>query len=608
MYIDFPKSITLNNLELLSSNFSQFKRFSDNKILFFSEGVNIYEDENGIMLFNGRLLYDGLNQTDSIKRFIEMLQNNRWSFEDDLSGYFTGFYINFLTNEKFVFNDYIGMDNLFYSSVENIFVISSSLTYLKDITHYKLRLSSLVCESIYPYSSFGNKTTLYDVFRLLPGERLKFKPDLSTESKIENQVKQKDEEVNMDSFAKELVELINKESEKLFKNENILLPLSGGLDSRLNLAHLIANNISFEAFNNGEIGHIDTDIPIKLSKAFNFKLTLINLYDNLLPDTKEKIYDIFQKTNSLYVCTWNSLLLKENFKKGSVILLGDSLDILRSQRVESMIDKKFRIKYNIKKVITGSKLELHPFTDKSFNAFNNGFLNQYLTKFTDSLKSFAVDETERLKIIEEFKSDFYFYVNFLKSNYTFAYQEAFEEIFYMFSYGRNTMGRHINLLKYKFRAEVPMTNVRIMKRVLNVSISNRYSDELTSKMFRVSSWKKVGSFPSNRSPFVNYNANENLVLFGWYIRYSIDKVLDKVFKATKGKSKKDRLFKSYDFFSFYNSDTNYNNYKNYMASENFFNSNKYIEIFEHRRSGSRIVPFDLYVGLQTKFYVDTFGK
>jgi hypothetical protein len=546
----------------------------NNYIIKYGENCQAYIEKESLLLFSGRVLYDGLNNIDSKKKFSEDIKNSNWPLPDSIHGYFSGFLIS---EEKIhVFTDPIGIYNLFYYVDENCIVISSSLGAVQKTVKASLNYAGLVLETLGHYSQYSTMTVFNEIKRLYSGQLLKIEKNEIVGSLFDYTIKT-DDIIPPKTIAEDLVKLINDES-KLLYDEDVIISLSGGIDSRVNLAPLLNNNNSFEAINYGEKDLLDSKIPNDIARKFKFNINFIDPTPFLFPK-KEIINEFVSKTGSLYVNSWHSILLVK--KEPKLFLLGDMIDILRAKSISSLKTRKFRVNFYLNKFFFGKKLQLNAINSSNIVSFKENKISLLVANIEKSFVNFNFTENQKKVIKNEAINDI---TNLFKhiDNYNCKYVESYEELFVIFTSGRLAMGKQLNLLQYKYKTEIPLLNIKILRKVLNISPNYRYADELTTKMFRSKTWKKLGNFPTSQNPFFAYNSSFYLMLVGWFLRSKIDFFLTRMNVVSKGKFKKTRLFRSFDIQKSYCYPQSFDNFKSYFEPNEIYKYEDKIDLFEGR--------------------------
>jgi len=576
-------------------------KISDSEIIRVDPQMMEYNDN--LLFINGRIIFDGYGEKESQIILKEKIQKLNWPISNDASGYFSGFLIN--EGLTYIFNDPVGIYNLFYYQDEYEVIVATSISLIEKIKKLDIDNPAILLETVPPFVQYGTRTVLKGVKRLLPGELIVIQDFAITQRLYDFTIKE-DDLVPSENFAEELVDLINSES-KIFYDDSVTISISGGIDSRINLAPLIVNENKINAVNYGMFGCVDTDIPVEISREFRFNINVIDPTPFLFPP-KELLHELIEKTDSLYVNSWHSIL-NVNGSKNDFFLLGDMLDILRAKSIKSLKSRKFRTFFYIKKFFFRKNLDLTKISNELIEKFVLERKFHILERAKLNLNYFNFTSEEEMEMLQKIESDIEDFAIHL-SRYNFKYIESYEEFFELFTSGRLSMGKQLNILRLDYRAEIPLTNIKILRKVLNVAPNYRYADELTTKMFRVSSWKRLGKFPTSQNPLTSYNGNFYIMLLGWFLRSKTDYVLSKLFVLTRGKSKRNRLFKTYDHQKSYLYPNAFKNYKEYFPENNFCDFSEKIELFQKRKNSQSwpLSSMDLMPYAQAMYYISKFAR
>ncbi len=575
-------------------------------IFFDRKNENLIDIKKNIfLLYEGSIMFSKNPNDEKNKReFARMISSLEWPLNDNFSGYFAGV---LLDNESFhIFNDAVGIFHLYYYLSKDYLIVSTNLSSIYEVISPKLNKAAIVLETVSPFIQYGTMTALDGVKRLLPGELIKINlKNNNIEKKYDYTIKEKDGKPG-NNFPEELVDLIENEMGKFYRNhdDEIILSLSGGIDSRVNLMGLINNKIPFKAVHYGKPNTLETKIAQKLAKEFNFSLAIVDPTADLFPE-KKVVEDIIKETDSLFLNMWHAIILKNDKDNDKVFLLGDMLDILRAKSIKSFKSRGFRTKFYLKKFLLGARLPLKPYNEENKNLFCENKIDEVKRNVIKQLQYFDFSNEEKESILEQVREDIMTLCSHVE-NYYFNTTQSFEELFNIFSSGRLNMGKQLNLLRYKFKAEIPLSNIKILRKVLNISPEYRYADELTFKMFKTKKWRKGGKIETNQNPFFSYNSSLSLMLLGWFLRSKADYFFTKLFVLTKGKWQKKRLFNFYDFTEAYQYPKAMENYYSYFESQNKFQADYLKELFERRKTSKAwpLSPMDLMPQVQAAYWLN----
>jgi len=559
--------------------------------------------ENEVFLISGQIQFRSESRKLSALILSDHLKRNEWPLNDDFTGFFSG--LQFSGEKIIIFNDPIGLFHLYYSITSRYIVVATNLNAIYSITGSCLRESALLMEMTRPeFSQYGRSTVLEGVFTLMPGQLLVFNGK-EIVSHYDTTIKTEDKQGDK-NLAYDLVNLVNKEFQDFYRDHNsLMVSMSGGIDSRVNLAGLLSCNIKPRLSNFGLPEYIDSKIPWKIAEDFGLKIDIIDPVSYQFPPFP-KVEKIVRETDSLFINQWLALFDFYDSGQSSYphLLLGDMCDILRAKGISSLKTRAFRRNHYIKKFFTGSHIKLQPLSEESRRRFIDKKKNQIISNARESSNIFC--KTKNKNLLEEIQADIDELFQHI-DRYNPEYLESYEELFGIFTHGRRSMGKQLNLLKVKFIPEIPMLNLRIIRKVLNYSPLARYVDELTNQMFMHPTWQSLGRYSTAQNPFMPYNSNIWVMLLGWYLRSAIDQLMLKMWVRTSGRWSRQRIVKSRDIISEYNHPGAFDNFKE-SFNGGAINPERLLTLFENRANGSSwpLSGQDLVPYLQAAWYSKRF--
>jgi hypothetical protein len=592
LYFNIPDEKLNRETENYLKTFKDFEIFkSEQETIIIGKNCNKLLSDQTKLIYTGRIHKDGCKLNEVNDTFCEDIINLNWPISNQYSGYFSGLITH--KDNTFIFNDPIGSYLLYYHIGKDGIIVSDAISPFWDLKKFKINKASLVSETFKPYSQIGTSTVLKEVKRLLPGELIVVNNANQTKSYFDFTIKQEDKAPDK-NFTNELRVLFENEFKKLYPNK-VSITLSGGIDSRVVLAPLINNGNIINAINYGAADLIDSKIPIKICNDYNINLKIIDPVPYLIP-SPTFAEEIISATDSAFVNMWHSLL-EVNESINEPLLLGDMFDLLRAKSMSSRKGRTYRIKHYLKKILFRNEGKYTLITQENTEDFILEKWMEYERKYISNMKYFNLSEDEKREALSETKKEFMIFMNHLK-NYKYEYLESFEELFGIFTAGRLAMGKQLNLLQLRYKTEIPLANIKIVRFLLNISPEFRYSDELTQKLFCEGNWKKLGVYPTSQSPFFAYNKPYYLMLAGWFFRSVTDNLFIKLNISTKGLFKKTRLFKEIDHQKSYSYPGAYENYKLNLVPDDLCDFTEKVKLFKKRMKKSEwpvasmhLIPF-----------------
>lgn len=606
--MDFIFVQSINGFPINTENllYDETHHWGPNCFIKYNNGTQVVLTEVYGIALSGRVKVNSNNSHDSLLNLISDLKVKKWPLSENYSGAFSGL----LYDEEGVtiFNDPLGIYKLYYHFTEEIIIISTSLTEMSKIKHFDLNYSAWYLELTSPeYSQYGTSTIFKNVSTLLPGEFILLRNNLICVSLYDTTIKQEDKSANRKELAIDLVNLINKEFEAFYSDfEELTIPMSGGVDSRVVLSPFIKLNKKIKISNYGKLDVLDSYIAKEIANKFNFQFEIYDNAPNSFP-RKDFIWSLIQNTDSVHVNAWFSHLNKidkEN-KNKEYFLLGDMCDILRSKGADSIKSRGFRKNYYIQNFFKRTKIKLTEITELNKLQFQQDKKKKVIAHLKNVIcetKFLPISEEELVSEVEADINELFTHME----RYHPKFIESYEELFGIFTHGRKSMGKQLNLLKYGYLPEIPLLNMRIVRKVLNYSPSERYSDELTNEMFKVESWMPLGKFKTSQNPFVNYNSSYFVMLLGWFIRSSVDQILTKM--TIKGLINRPRLFKNLNSRDDYQYPGSYERFVSCLENDKM-DVTKQKDSFLGRRNGNLwpLSSMDLMPTIQAIYYLNRFG-
>jgi hypothetical protein len=561
---------------------------------------------NSGCVLSGRISYGEAGKRESLLKLRDDLLSGIWPLPDEYDGMFSG--VVFDREKVCIFNDPIGLFHLYYCLHADYVAVATNLNALYKLGNDEINLSCLVLEATKnEFVQYGSRTVLKHVHTLFPGELIVRMADGRKCHKYDTTIKQADQ-VAPEGFAEELVEYINNQCKSHYSCiDKLVISLSGGIDSRVNLAVMLNQGKNLRLVNYGKAGTIDSSIPQSIANMYDLPLDIVDAQSLQFPE-KSVVERIVKETDSLYINSWISVLGQSRDRgEYPAFLLGDMCDILRSKGIGRIKTRKYRRHLYLRKFLFNKELTLSEITDRGKAAFRNRVVSDVVAHAEKAIAFCRLPVPAVRTILEDIRNDMDELFRHL-DRYQPATLESYEELFGIFTHGRKSMGKQLNLLKMRFSPEIPLLNLRIIRKVLNYSPKSRYGDELTNRMFKHPSWEVIGRFPTAQNPFCAYNSSLFTMLFGWFVRSSIDQLLLKIYVATKGKFGRQRVFRSVDWQATYSCPGSLENYKSYysanvLAADLIATFEKRMEKEAWPLSGMDLMPY-----AQANYYLDHFVR
>jgi asparagine synthase (glutamine-hydrolysing) len=203
--------------------------------------IDILEKENLIISLNGEYYTEKMNATSSREMIFDLFKKHGKNFIHQLDGIFNIFIFDKSENKLLLFNDWAGNHNLFYYFNGKNFIFSTEIKGIMKIIDKKtIDKKAVISQIMFSHLLFDY--SLVEEIKLLdPGSILEFQDG---NLKIENyfdlkNVYKLEDEKKASYYIEKLYYLFEEPTKKYLHKNNISLPLTGGMDSRLLLHFLM---------------------------------------------------------------------------------------------------------------------------------------------------------------------------------------------------------------------------------------------------------------------------------------------------------------------------------------------------------------------------------
>ncbi|MCJ7443029.1 MAG: asparagine synthase-related protein [Methanotrichaceae archaeon] len=322
---------------------------------------------DGVIL-NLKRLQNSRAFQDLSRYLLEAYNQNRYNFAKDLRGNFAGFLYLINDNEIVIFNDHIGSKPIYYyyNNIINILIFSSELKVVIEGIRQLGFLPHLDLRGAYCILTFGfmlgDLTLVSEIKKIPPGSTLIFdgeKINIERYYQLHNTPHIEDDESKIiEELDRRFQDAIELEYEKdLDCGYNHLATLSGGLDSRTNVAY--AKKLGFSkitCFTFSQSGYLDEEIAAHICSDNNF----------------EHIF--FALDNGDYLVKYIDDVISSN---DGLVLYSGAAHSYACARVLSFNDYGLVHTGQIGDLVLGSYLD---------NAYDNGSINNSLKKIAYSTK------------------------------------------------------------------------------------------------------------------------------------------------------------------------------------------------------------------------------
>lgn len=366
------------------------------------------------------------------------------------------------------------------------------------------------------YCTLDNATLLAEWQQLQAGEYVIVnKQNLSFSFKTYYHHSKKENKQTKDFYTNTLIERekeLIKNIRIISANKTILVPLSGGYDSRYLVALLKKNNINnFECFTYGKTSSYEVTIAEKVCKQLNIKWHFVEYTDALLQSFFTNDWKNYSDKNHNYSSLPHEqdffalyYLKKQNdLPKNAIILNGFCQDLLAGSILESPKKQDFKAYIENKNEI---KLKDYNY-ENSWNGYQEWFVKNRVSKFI----------INSVSVYEYFGLDFYLpfwqtnWINFwyeipyeLRNHQQFYNDYLFNGIFkeYAIEYRKPNYDSNNNLNNIKKLAKSILPEA-VVKYLQNQNNKNKNRDNNNTLYLYDAIYEKLNVKPTNKDFRIN---------------------------------------------------------------------------------------------------------
>lgn len=439
---------------------------------YFSEENNFYEDEDILVLVEGNGITLNNNQVFNanmpIAKHIGLTyKKSRKDFISRISGSFNLVIFDKARGCMDIWNDQFGFSYLYYYQDEDVLIFGPEMKVFMAYTKFDKTLNEVAIASYFISNVVTGNQTFFEKVKLLPsaGNLSIINNEISIHSYWRpvcksNSSKKSDDYVRegADLYRASLIKKVPED-----KNRRIIMPLSGGLDSRLLLKILSADHENIDIYTHGDNKCLDYRIAKKVAGKLGLteKHKLIRIEPAWMGSRNAIKTVWFNECNVDYRSTYlNEVAEKlspgtDTFVNGIIgahMSMGSD-KVFSDSEIREISDKK-TIECNLKRVLD--------IPDKS-----------------DRLKDMLYDN-----VADDFLSCCV--ENLFKEFENYSYNNLFcdqKDMFIQFNLGRRMMG-NVNLNKFYFNDVLPFVDVDLFALYREIPPNLKINHQLYQQMFK----------------------------------------------------------------------------------------------------------------------------
>ncbi|NOT49404.1 MAG: hypothetical protein HOP17_16895 [Acidobacteria bacterium] len=529
------------------------------------------------------------NQTDSVREpgideFFHEISDREWPLGNEWTGSFAAIAYSYGTKDVTLCNDVIGHFPLYYSHVGNGFIGGTSQIALGRALAREVDAVGVLQRITVPFCNYGRRTLLKEVFRLLPGERLKWNRNgRNVKREYDNSLCSTVTDTDLRSSAKLVWDCLRNEIKASIGNrQEFSIATSGGWDSRLILGGIPKGGFSVNCVTYGGEGLYETHIARVCATAIGASHECFPIEEKYFP-SRSQIEELIKETESANYFEWFGIIEKARSDASkTLLLLGDLCESIDGRYMTAFSTRKARVNSFLGGII-GKREFFEKSDDVTFKHWCDEKLKEITLSLLANLKHLSADLTGSLsekQITEEVANDLKLSFARVSDNVP-PFSAMYDELFIWFHRIRFLLGNQINWLSSAFHPASPGLSMRFLRLITTVHPRQRIRKRLMNAIIDLPEFDELSRIPSAQIPFVSSRAPSLIKDVLWGLRSGLDQILIKRTMKNKKAGGRQRVLRSLDYVKEYRRNSTETNVKSWF-SDNYIESGDYLQLVRKR--------------------------
>jgi hypothetical protein len=482
----------------------------------------------------------------------------QWPLVDDnFTGSFSAVAHSRKDGSTVIFNDSMGTHPVYYTSQRGALLGSTSLLVLGRTTRGGPdAIGILQAISGGDFCNYGRRTILRGVDRLLPGELIHLDRALQTSFRYDNLLYQdggNDGTWSLAEAADRLWDCLREDIAACAGNTEVVnLALSGGWDSRIVLAGLrpIARRIRCFTYGTGP-DEYEVALARKLAQHAGAQFIFCDMAADYFPTIDVLTRNVAATENAAWP-QWFPILQSPEASTGGIIMLGDAFDSVTGRNVLAFSTPQNRQRLFATQVL-GRRPQMTPASAEAFATWSEATLQAEVGRQLDMLFALnleVIGSLDRRDIEEGLRDGVGSFLHRVGEQ-CHIHAETYDELYRMYVYGRNNVGRHLLTLSQRFTALGPTMSFRALRLALRVDPVLRANGMLLDRLIRRASFGGLSNVPTADTPFMPQTAPLLLKLSVWGARVMADRALIRRYMRARDHRLRRRVIRSIDYAALY---------------------------------------------------------
>ena len=516
--------------------------------------------------------------------FLSEISDKKWPLGDEWTGSFAAAAYSPAIKEISLCNDLIGHFPLYYAYTGEGFVGGTSLIALGRSLDREADPVGVLQRITVPFCNYGRRTLLKNVFRLLPGERLKWKSNgTDVRREYDNSLCGETISSAVNTAARQVWDGLQKEiTTAIGDSQELSVATSGGWDSRLVLGSIPLGKSSVSCLTYGGEDLYETHIARRCAAAIGASHECFPIDEKYFP-SRLQIEPLIKETESANYFEWFGIIEKAKLSGAKApLLLGDLCESIDGRYITKFSTKKARINSFLREMI-GKREVFEESGPAAFERWRDEKSVQITSSLLANLKYLSADLTGSVtekQIADEIAAD-------LEASFARVSENAphfsamYEELFIWFHRIRFLLGNQINWLGTAFHPVSPGLSMRFLRLITTIHPQHRIRKRLMNAIIDLPEFDSLSRIPSAQIPFVSSRAPDLIRDVLWGLRSGLDQMLIKRTLKNKNVNGRQRVLRSLDYVKEYRRHTTTENVEGWFSGK-FVKSGDYLRLVRER--------------------------
>lgn len=516
--------------------------------------------------------------------FFSQISYKNWPLGDEWAGSFAAVVYSSANQESALCNDLIGHLPLYYARGGNGFIGGTSLIVLGRTLGCEPDPIGVLQRITVPFCNYGRRTILKKVYRLLSGERLKWKSgDAGVRRDFDNSLFRKVSDADVKVSARKVFDCLRHEIDAAIgDHQKLSIAASGGWDSRLILGGIPKDRYSISCLTYGGEDHYETRIAQKCAEAVGASHECFSIEERYFP-SRLQTEALVRETESANYFEWFGIIDKARQSGGKApLLLGDLCESIDGRYMTRFSTRKARIDSFVNGMF-GKREVFEERSDRNFKQWCDEKTVEITSALLANLKHLSGDLigslTEgqiRAAIASDLETSFS-----RVSAQTPPFSAAYDELFIWFHRIRFLLGNQINWLSSAFRPISPGLSMSFLRLITTIHPRQRIRKRLMNAIVDLPEFDELSRIPSAQIPFISSRAPALLKDIVWGLRSGLDQVLIRRSLKNKKADGRQRVLHSLDYVKEYRRRSTQKNVESWFSGK-YIESNHYLQMVRDR--------------------------